>query len=120
MRYGFEVAYRGRPQLWSQRILEMLDLAVANEQAEFRRRRDVIVSGLRKIPGFTCPQPRGAFFAGTFGRSDESLPHSRADSFGTMMCLTPYRGPREEDPRRHERGGPRTSDPTSLAPPWRL
>jgi aspartate/methionine/tyrosine aminotransferase len=29
---------------------------------EFRRRRDAIVAGLRKIPGFSCPQPRGAFY----------------------------------------------------------
>ena len=26
------------------------------------RRRDAVVSGLRKIPGFTCPEPRGAFY----------------------------------------------------------
>jgi aspartate aminotransferase len=30
--------------------------------AEFRRRRDVIVDGLRAIPGFTCVRPRGAFY----------------------------------------------------------
>ena len=29
---------------------------------EFRRRRDAIVAGLRKIPGFSCPQPKGAFY----------------------------------------------------------
>jgi aspartate/methionine/tyrosine aminotransferase len=29
---------------------------------EFRRRRDAIVKGLRKIPGFTCPEPKGAFY----------------------------------------------------------
>jgi aspartate aminotransferase len=31
--------------------------------AEFRRRRDVIVSGLNAIPGVTCRQPDGAFYA---------------------------------------------------------
>ncbi len=31
--------------------------------AEFRRRRDVIVSGLNAIPGITCRQPDGAFYA---------------------------------------------------------
>jgi aspartate/methionine/tyrosine aminotransferase len=31
--------------------------------AEFRRRRDAIVDGLRAIRGFTCVRPRGAFYA---------------------------------------------------------
>ena len=30
--------------------------------AEFRRRRDTIVDGLRAIPGFTCARPKGAFY----------------------------------------------------------
>ncbi len=30
--------------------------------AEFKRRRDAIVDGLREIPGFTCPRPHGAFY----------------------------------------------------------
>ena len=30
--------------------------------AEFRRRRDVIVDGLNKIPGIRCCQPHGAFY----------------------------------------------------------
>ena len=30
---------------------------------EFRRRRDLIVEGLRSIPGVTCPEPEGAFYA---------------------------------------------------------
>jgi aspartate/methionine/tyrosine aminotransferase len=29
---------------------------------EFRRRRSVIVEGLNRIPGFSCRQPRGAFY----------------------------------------------------------
>ena len=31
--------------------------------AEFRRRRDAIVAGLNRIPGFRCPTPGGAFYA---------------------------------------------------------
>ncbi len=31
--------------------------------AEFRRRRDVIVAGLRELPGVSCLQPQGAFYA---------------------------------------------------------
>ncbi|OQA92120.1 MAG: putative N-acetyl-LL-diaminopimelate aminotransferase [Elusimicrobia bacterium ADurb.Bin231] len=30
--------------------------------AEFKKRRDVIVEGLNKIPGFTCKNPNGAFY----------------------------------------------------------
>jgi aspartate/methionine/tyrosine aminotransferase len=30
--------------------------------AEFRRRRDAIVEGMRAIPGFTCARPPGAFY----------------------------------------------------------
>ncbi len=29
---------------------------------EFRRRRDAVVEGLRKIPGVSCPMPEGAFY----------------------------------------------------------
>jgi aspartate/methionine/tyrosine aminotransferase len=31
--------------------------------AEFRRRRDVIVAGLNDIPGISCAEPQGAFYA---------------------------------------------------------
>ena len=30
--------------------------------AEFRKRRDIIVAGLNKIPGIRCPMPKGAFY----------------------------------------------------------
>ncbi len=30
--------------------------------AEFKKRRDVIVDGLNKIPGFSCKMPKGAFY----------------------------------------------------------
>jgi len=30
--------------------------------AEFKRRRDAIVDGLRTIPGFKCVRPKGAFY----------------------------------------------------------
>ena len=29
----------------------------------FRRRRDLIVAGLDRLPGFSCAMPRGAFYA---------------------------------------------------------
>jgi len=31
--------------------------------AEFRRRRDVFVEALNRLPGFRCPMPEGAFYA---------------------------------------------------------
>ena len=31
--------------------------------AEFERRRRLVVDGLRRIPGVTCPEPEGAFYA---------------------------------------------------------
>jgi aspartate aminotransferase len=36
---------------------------VSKMQSEFERRRDVIVEGLRSIPGMTCTSPGGAFYA---------------------------------------------------------
>ena len=37
--------------------------AVADMVAEFKRRREVIVDGFNKIPGFSCTTPGGAFYA---------------------------------------------------------
>ena len=36
---------------------------VAQMVAEFRRRRDLIVDGLNRLPGVSCIVPRGAFYA---------------------------------------------------------
>ncbi len=49
---------------------------VAEVVAEYQRRRDLIVSGLNKIPGFRCQVPQGAFYVfpnitGTGKTSDE-------------------------------------------------
>ncbi len=37
-------------------------LPVAQMVAEFKRRRDLIVDGLNKLPGVSCRSPRGAFY----------------------------------------------------------
>lgn len=37
--------------------------SVDEMMAEFRKRRDVIVTGLNDIPGISCVQPKGAFYA---------------------------------------------------------
>ena len=36
---------------------------VAEMVAEFKRRRDLVVAGLNRLPGVTCRTPRGAFYA---------------------------------------------------------
>jgi len=51
---------------------------VAAMLAEYSRRRDRIVSGLRAIPGVTCVQPGGAFYA--FPSVAEHLRNGIADS----------------------------------------
>jgi aspartate aminotransferase len=36
--------------------------SIARMKAEFQARRDLIVEGLRRLPGVTCPEPMGAFY----------------------------------------------------------
>jgi aspartate/methionine/tyrosine aminotransferase len=43
--------------------LEGPDEPVQEMVAELRRRRDLFVSGLNRLPGFVCRLPRGAFYA---------------------------------------------------------
>jgi aspartate/methionine/tyrosine aminotransferase len=38
------------------------DTPVQTMVEEFRRRRDLIVDGLNRLPGVTCARPRGAFY----------------------------------------------------------
>ena len=59
--------------------------------AEFRQRRDAMVSGLNSIPGFRCPVPAGAFYAfpniaGT-GLSSKSLADLLLNEAG-VACLS--------------------------------
>jgi aspartate aminotransferase len=59
--------------------------------AEFKRRRDAIVEGLRLIPGFKCPRPHGAFYVfpnitGT-GFSAKPLADRLLDEAG-VACLS--------------------------------
>lgn len=37
--------------------------SVTSMVAEFKRRRDILVDGLNKLPGISCPTPLGAFYA---------------------------------------------------------
>jgi len=59
--------------------------------AEFRKRRDAIVEGLRQIPGFKCPRPQGAFYVfpnttGT-GYPSKTLADRLLDEAG-VACLS--------------------------------
>ncbi len=59
--------------------------------AEFTKRRDVIVEGLRAIPGITCNSPEGAFyvfadFSGLYGRSSGDGPiNNSLDMAGYLL-----------------------------------
>jgi aspartate aminotransferase len=57
--------------------------------AEFRRRRDLIVSGLNAIPGVRCPTPQGAFYAfpniQAFGRSSADLAEVLLEEAGVAV-----------------------------------
>jgi aspartate/methionine/tyrosine aminotransferase len=43
--------------------LEGDQTAVARMVAQFKRRRDLVVEGLNRLPGVSCRSPRGAFYA---------------------------------------------------------
>ena len=49
-------------QLAGLAALEGDQTPVAQMVAEFKRRRDVIVDGLNRLPGVSCVRPRGAFY----------------------------------------------------------
>ncbi|MFZ5921508.1 MAG: pyridoxal phosphate-dependent aminotransferase [Chloroflexota bacterium] len=57
--------------------------------AEYQRRRDVIVAGLNRLPGFTCQKPQGAFYAfpnitGT-GKSSSELANFILEQAGVAL-----------------------------------
>lgn len=59
--------------------------------AEFKKRRDVIVDGLNKIPGFTCRKPLGSFyvFPNITGTGEKSKPLAdRILSEAGVACLS--------------------------------
>jgi aspartate/methionine/tyrosine aminotransferase len=65
--------------------------AVEGMVAEFRRRRDAIVEGLRGIPGFQCVRPKGAFYVfpniARTGYSSRALADRLLDEAG-VACLS--------------------------------
>ena len=65
--------------------------AVREMVEEFRRRRDLMVSGLNRIPGFSCAPPRGAFYAfpniTATGKTSRQMADLLMDSAG-VACLS--------------------------------
>jgi aspartate aminotransferase len=65
--------------------------AVERMVSEFRRRRDVIVEGLREIRGFSCVRPKGAFYVfpniTRTGFSSRTLADRLLDEAG-VACLS--------------------------------
>jgi aspartate/methionine/tyrosine aminotransferase len=57
--------------------------------AEYRRRRDALVSGLNDIPGVSCRTPQGAFYAfpniASFGRSADWLAEYLLEEAGVAL-----------------------------------
>ena len=57
----------------------------------FKRRRDLIISGLNQIPGVTCKMPKGAFYAfpnvKSFGRKSQELADYLMNEAG-VACLS--------------------------------
>jgi aspartate aminotransferase len=68
--------------------------------AEFRARRDVLVTGLNKIPGISCALPRGAFYAfpnvAELGLSSLELQERLLDSAGVACAPGTAFGPQGE------------------------
>ena len=56
---------------------------------EFRRRRDLIVDGLNRIPGVSCVRPRGAFYVfpnvKSFGRPSKEIAAHLLDEAGVAL-----------------------------------
>jgi aspartate/methionine/tyrosine aminotransferase len=54
--------------------------------AEFRRRRDAIVSGLNGLPGIICLEPKGAFYVfpnvSALGQSEREIANALLDEVG--------------------------------------
>ncbi|MCB0794271.1 MAG: pyridoxal phosphate-dependent aminotransferase [Flavobacteriales bacterium] len=59
----FTSGTNGIAQRVTKACMELDPVELAPMRADFLRRRDLVVSGLRKIPGWRCNVPQGAFYA---------------------------------------------------------
>ncbi|MFO1535217.1 MAG: pyridoxal phosphate-dependent aminotransferase [Thermoplasmatota archaeon] len=78
--------------------------SVGEMRAEFQARRDLIVQGLRSLPGVTCPEPMGAFYVfPRFDRRqwgnlrDEELAMELLDKANIAVTAGSNFGPRGQD-----------------------
>ncbi len=73
------------------------DAAVEVMVAEFRRRRDVIVDGLNRIPGISCRRPAGAFYVfpdiTATGYNERELQRDLLDEVGVATLAGSTFGP---------------------------
>jgi aspartate/methionine/tyrosine aminotransferase len=73
------------------------DAAVDAMVSEFRRRRDVLVDGLNRIPGITCRRPAGAFYVfpdiSATGWNDRDLQNALLDEVGVAVLAGSSFGP---------------------------
>jgi aspartate/methionine/tyrosine aminotransferase len=73
------------------------DAAVDTMVAEFRRRRDVLVDGLNRIPGISCRRPAGAFYVfpdiTATGYNERDLQRDLLDEVGVATLAGSTFGP---------------------------
>jgi aspartate/methionine/tyrosine aminotransferase len=76
---------------------EESDDSVDTMVAEFRRRRDMLVDGLNRIPGFSCRRPAGAFYVfpdiTATGFGDRELQNALLDEVGVATLAGSSFGP---------------------------
>jgi aspartate aminotransferase len=76
---------------------EESDAAVDAMVAEFRRRRDILVDGLNRIPGISCLRPAGAFYVfpdiTATGWNDRELQKALLDEMGVAVLAGSTFGP---------------------------
>ena len=65
------------------------DECVKSMLADYTRRRDILVDGINAIPGFSCPKPRGSFYAfcniKVFGKTSQEFAEELLTKAGVVV-----------------------------------
>ncbi len=65
------------------------DECVKSMLADYTRRRDILVDGINAIPGFSCPKPRGSFYAfcniKAFGKTSQEFAEELLTKAGVVV-----------------------------------
>lgn len=65
------------------------DECVKSMLADYTRRRDILVDGINAIPGFSCPRPRGSFYAfcniKAFGKTSQEFAEELLTKAGVVV-----------------------------------